>query len=100
MAIHRLIRKGHLRPSMTEQQVPLASEVMAGNHTVIDNNQPHPKFDAVPVSLPVQRHTHALRMHGDSMVNEIRGSIPGALLIMSTPSCRRCQATTSSLSTA
>ena len=63
----------------------LASKVDAGNHTVIDNFQPHPKFDTVPVSVPVERHTRALRMHGESMVNEIRGSIPDALLIIVEP---------------
>jgi len=65
--------------------VPLVSEVEAGNYTVIDNFLPHPKFDTVPVSVPVQRHTYALRVHGDSMVSETGDSFPDGSLIIVEP---------------
>lgn len=66
-------------------QVPLVSEVEAGNYTVIDNFQPHPKFETVPVSVPVQRHTYALRVRGDSMVSETGDSFPDGSLIIVEP---------------
>ena len=67
------------------QQVPLVSEVEAGNCTVIDNFEPHAPFDTVPVSVPVQRHTYALRVHGDSMVSETGDSFPGESPIIVEP---------------
>ena len=66
-------------------QVPLVSEVEAGNYTVIDNFEPHPKFDTVPVSVPVQRHTYALRVRGDSMVSETADSFPDGSIIIVEP---------------
>ena len=65
--------------------VPVVSEVEAGNYTVIDNFQPHPRFDTVPVSVPVQRHTYALRVHGDSMVSETGDSFPEGSIIIVEP---------------
>ena len=63
--------------------VPLVSEVEAGNYTVIDNFKPNPQFDTVPASVPVQRHTYALRVHGDSMVSDTADSFPaGSILIV------------------
>src|SRR5690348_13078535 len=49
-------------------EVPLVSSVEAGNYTVIDNFKPRQQFETVPVSVPIKRHTYALRVHGDSMV--------------------------------
>lgn len=66
-------------------QVPLVSEVEAGNYTVIDNFKPHPQYDTVPVSVPVQRHTYALRVHGDSMVSETADSFPDGSIIIVEP---------------
>jgi SOS-response transcriptional repressor LexA len=66
-------------------QVPLVSEVEAGNYTVIDNFKPNPHFDSVPVSVPVQRHTYALRVHGDSMVSETADSFPDGSIIVVEP---------------
>ncbi|MFL9670869.1 LexA family protein [Variovorax sp. AB1(2024)] len=64
-------------------EVPLVSEVEAGNYTVIDNFKPTTQFDAIPVSVPVKRHTYALRVHGDSMVSESGDSFPaGSILIV------------------
>lgn len=64
-------------------EVPLVSEVEAGNYTVIDNFKPTMQFDAIPVSVPVKRHTYALRVHGDSMVSESGDSFPaGSILIV------------------
>jgi SOS-response transcriptional repressor LexA len=64
-------------------EVPLLSEVEAGNYTVIDNFKPNGKFDTVPVSVPVKRHTYALRVHGDSMVCETGDSFPeGSILVV------------------
>lgn len=65
--------------------VPLVSEVEAGNYTVIDNYEPHARFDTVPVSVPVQRHTYALRVHGDSMVSESGDSFPDGSIIIVEP---------------
>jgi SOS-response transcriptional repressor LexA len=65
--------------------VPVVSEVEAGDYTVIDNFKPHPKFDTVPVSVPVQRHTYALRVRGDSMVSETGDSFPDGSLIIVEP---------------
>lgn len=64
-------------------EVPLVSQVEAGNYTVIDNFKPKGNLDTVPVSVPVQRHTFALRVHGDSMVGEGPDSFPdGSILIV------------------
>ncbi|MES3012234.1 MAG: S24 family peptidase [Pseudomonadota bacterium] len=64
-------------------EVPLVSEVEAGNYTVIDNFKPRGRFETVPVSIPVKRHTYALRVHGDSMVSDSGDSFPeGAIVIV------------------
>jgi len=64
-------------------EVPLVSEVEAGNYTVIDNFKPKQQFDMVPVSVPIERHTYALRVHGDSMVSETGDSFPaGSILVV------------------
>lgn len=66
-------------------EVPLVSEVEAGNYTVIDNFQPKSNFETVPVSVPVLRHTYALRVHGDSMVSDTRDSFPDGSIIIVEP---------------
>jgi len=64
-------------------EVPLVSEVEAGNYTVIDNFSGAGNFDTVPTRVDVKRHTYALRVHGDSMVSESGDSFPqGAILIV------------------
>ncbi|WP_143072385.1 MULTISPECIES: LexA family transcriptional regulator [unclassified Variovorax] len=64
-------------------EVPLVSEVVAGNYTVIDNYKPKNQFETVPVTVPVKRHTYALRVSGDSMVSETGDSFPeGAIVIV------------------
>ena len=64
-------------------EVPLVSEVEAGNYTVIDNFGPGGSFDMVPTRVGVRRHTYALRVHGDSMVSVSGDSfLPGAILIV------------------
>jgi SOS-response transcriptional repressor LexA len=64
-------------------EVPLVSEVVAGNYTVIDNFKPKNQFETVPVTVPVKRHTYALRVHGDSMASETGDSFPeGAIVIV------------------
>jgi len=65
--------------------VPLVSEVEAGNHSVIDNYQPHSKFDTVAVTVPVLRHTYALRVHGDSMVSATGDSFPDGSTVIVEP---------------
>lgn len=66
-------------------EVPLVSEVEAGNYTVIDNFQPKGAFESVPVSVPVRRHTYALRVHGDSMVSDTGDSFPEGSVIIVEP---------------
>lgn len=63
--------------------VPIVSEVEAGNYTVIDNFEPRHHFETVPVTVPVNRHTYALRVRGDSMLSETGDSFPdGAHIIV------------------
>jgi SOS-response transcriptional repressor LexA len=66
-------------------EVPLISEVEAGNYTVIDNFDPKSRFDTVPVTIPIQRHTYALRVHGDSMVGGGPDSFPEGSIIIVEP---------------
>ena len=66
-------------------EVPLVSEVEAGNYTVIDNFKLTGRFETVPVSVPVMRHTYALRVHGDSMVSEVADSFPDGSIVIVEP---------------
>jgi SOS-response transcriptional repressor LexA len=66
-------------------EVPLVSEVEAGNYTVIDNFKPKGRFDKVAVSVEVKRHTYALRVHGDSMVSETGDSFPEGSIVVVEP---------------
>jgi len=64
-------------------EVPLISEVQAGNYTVIDNFKPKDGLEMVPVTIAIKRHTFALRVQGDSMVGDNLDSFPeGSLLIV------------------
>lgn len=64
-------------------EVPLVSQVEAGNYTEVDNFKRKGDYEMVAVSIPVKRHTYALRVHGDSMVSETGDSFPpGAILIV------------------
>ncbi|MDI1272488.1 S24 family peptidase [Polaromonas sp.] len=64
-------------------EVPLISEVQAGNYTVIDNFNPRDGLEMVPVTVVIKRHTFALRVQGDSMVGTNLDSFPeGSLLIV------------------
>ena len=66
-------------------EVPLVSEVEAGNYTVIDNFKPKGRFETIPVSVPVLRHTYALRVHGDSMVSDVGDSFPEGSIVVVEP---------------
>src|SRR6476659_1093047 len=66
-------------------EVPLVSEVEAGDYTVIDNFKPKGKFDTVPVSVPVKRHTYALAVQGAGMVREDGDSFPPDSIIVVEP---------------
>ena len=64
-------------------EIPLISEVQAGNYTAIDNFKPKSGFEMVPVTVPVKRQTFALRVHGDSMVGITGDSFPeGSILVV------------------
>lgn len=66
-------------------EVPLVSEVVAGNYTVIDNFKPRNQFETVPVTVPVKRHTYALRVSGDSMASESGDSFPEGSIVVVEP---------------
>lgn len=51
-------------------KVPLISWVQAGNFAaVIDNLQPGDAEDWISTTVPIHKHTYALRVRGDSMTN-------------------------------
>lgn len=66
-------------------EVPIVSEVEAGNYTIIDNFKHDRGLETVLVTVPVKRHTYALRVHGDSMVSEVGDSFPPGCLIIVEP---------------
>lgn len=66
-------------------EVPLVSSVEAGDYSVIDNFKARDKFETVRVSVPVQRHTYALRVHGDSMASDSGDSFPEGSIIIVEP---------------
>ncbi len=64
-------------------EVPLISQVEAGNYTVIDNFEPRHGFATIPVTVEIKRHTYALRVHGDSTVSDTGDSFPeGSILVV------------------
>lgn len=69
----------------TRAEVPLVSEVEAGNYAVIDNFRPSGPFGTVRVTIPVKRHTYALRVHGDSMASESGDTFPDGSIIIVEP---------------
>ncbi|KQW39197.1 hypothetical protein ASC76_09940 [Rhizobacter sp. Root404] len=44
-----------------------------------------PYYDTVPVSVPVKRHTYALRVHGDSMASHSGDSFPDGSIVIVEP---------------
>lgn len=66
-------------------EVPLVSRVEAGNYTVVDNYKRKGDFEMVAVSVPVKRHTYALRVHGDSMVSKTTDSFPEGSIVVVEP---------------
>jgi SOS-response transcriptional repressor LexA len=66
-------------------EVPLVSAVEAGDYTRIDNFKPADGFERVPVTIPIKRHTYALKVHGDSMVSEISDSFPDGSIVIVEP---------------
>jgi SOS-response transcriptional repressor LexA len=66
-------------------RVPLISAVQAGNYTAIDNFRPGAQYETVPVTVPVQRHTYALRVQGDSMVSDSADSFPDGSIVIVEP---------------
>ena len=66
-------------------EVPLISEVQAGSFTAIDNFKPSASYERVAVTVPVLRHTYALRVHGDSMVSHVGDSFPEGSIVIVEP---------------
>lgn len=66
-------------------EVPVVSQVEAGNYTVVDNFKRKDDYEMVAVSIPIKRHTYALRVHGDSMVSEVADSFPEGSIIFVEP---------------
>jgi signal transduction histidine kinase len=66
-------------------RLPLASEVEASDYTVIDNLEPEGRFGTVPVPVQLERHTYALRVHGDSTVGESADSFPERSIVVVDP---------------
>ena len=69
-------------------EVPLVSADEAGNYTVIDNFRPDNRPEKVSVSVPIKRHTYALRVHGDSMVSDVSDSFPDGSIVIVEPEMR------------
>jgi SOS-response transcriptional repressor LexA len=87
LSVAELLSGGsNIGPGMEQcAEVPLVSEVVAGNYTVIDNFQPRNPFETVPVTVPVKRHTYALRVNGDSMASETGDSFPDGSVVVVEP---------------
>jgi SOS-response transcriptional repressor LexA len=66
-------------------EVPLVSAVEAGNYTVINNYKSVGRFETVPVTVEVKRHTYALRVHGDSMLSSTGDSFPEGSIVVIEP---------------
>jgi SOS-response transcriptional repressor LexA len=83
LSVAELLSGGsNIGPGMEKRaEVPLVSEVVAGNYTVIDNFKPRNQYETVPV----KRHTYALRVHGDSMASENGDSFPEGSVVVVEP---------------
>lgn len=69
-SLDRIFETGNTYAGPEVQKAPLISWVQAGNFAaVIDNLQPGDAEDWIPTTVPVRRHTYALRVRGDSMTN-------------------------------
>ena len=69
-------------------EVPLVAAADAGNYTSIDNFKPDNTLEKVSVSVPIKRHTYALRVHGDSMVSDVSDSFPDGSIVIVEPDMR------------
>ena len=66
-------------------EVPLVSEIEAIEHSLIDNFKAGGGAETFPVSVPVRRHTYALRVIGDSMVGCEGDSFPPGSIVVVEP---------------
>lgn len=68
-------------------EVPLISWVQAGSWAaVVDNFQPGDSEETIPTTVPIKRHTYALRVKGDSMTNPSGWpSFPEGMIIIVEP---------------
>jgi SOS-response transcriptional repressor LexA len=66
-------------------EVPLLSEAEIAASAWLDDSQPGGRFESIAVTVPVKRHTFALRVRGDSMISDRGDSLPDGSLIVVEP---------------
>ena len=78
---------GNVELAALKGEVKLISWVQAGQwQAVVDNYAPGDGEEAIPTTVPVKRHTYALRVKGDSMTNPYGWpSFPEGMVIIVEP---------------
>lgn len=66
-------------------EVPLISDMNSSPYTQVDNFDLNDGLPRVSVTVPIQRYTYAMRVHGDSMVGERGDSFSEGSIIVVEP---------------